>query len=134
MYLALGQKIFLPSQHFLFLSISRKPCIVERNGAYFWTRRTRLTCLRGTLHELGPRPKFFCRVSIFDFQLYLGNGASESCTRQTCLRCTLISYIGFPILLPLDFQKPRKVKGHSPIIKLVPLITEMPPRPLGLDV
>ena len=36
------------------ISVSQKPCVVERNGAYFWTRGTRQTCLGGIFGQEDP--------------------------------------------------------------------------------
>ena len=36
------------------ISVSRKPCVVERNGGYFQTRGTRQICLRGIFVQEDP--------------------------------------------------------------------------------
>ena len=36
------------------ISVSRKPCVIERNGGYFRTRGTRQICLRGIFGQEDP--------------------------------------------------------------------------------
>ena len=77
------------------VSVSRKPCIVEPNGGYFRTRRTRQTCLRGIFGQKDPGGKIFFRwLSTSCFIVSRKPCITERNrgyfrtrgTRQTCLR------------------------------------------------
>ena len=62
--------------------VSQKPCVVERNGAYFRTWCTRQTCLGGIFGQKDPWcplvPNFFFADSSLPVSQYLGNRASYS--------------------------------------------------------
>ena len=76
------------------ISVSRKPCVVERKGGYFRTRDTRQTCLWGIFGPKDPWwQNFFCWLITSCFTLSRkpcvveqnGGYFRTRDTRQTCL-------------------------------------------------